>query len=312
MAASEKRLLASIHDVGPGFMGEVDRLMDLLGRHLGGSLPALLVVPDHWGKAPVAGNAAFQQRLRDWHESGAEIFLHGWFHRDDAAHEGQLAHFKARHVTAGEGEFLGLDRGEALRRMLAGRKLLEDIIGAPLAGFVAPAWLYGPGARSALAEAGFAIAEDHFRVWRPADGTVLARGPVITWASRSRSLASPAMRWRRCRPCEWRFIPATCACRRCSTASIAPSFFYFADGCPDATAISCPKNDPKAVAGLMREMRTGAVVRSTGRADEVHRSDFIFHRAASSSFHASTRSKLAALAFDGDLRRAVDRDPHTA
>jgi len=186
MAASEKRLLASIHDVGPGFMGEVDRLMDLLGRHLGGSLPALLVVPDHWGKAPVAGNAAFQQRLRDWHESGAEIFLHGWFHRDDAAHEGQLAHFKARHVTAGEGEFLGLDRGEALRRMLAGRKLLEDIIGAPLAGFVAPAWLYGPGARSALAEAGFAIAEDHFRVWRPADGTVLARGPVITWASRSR------------------------------------------------------------------------------------------------------------------------------
>ncbi len=25
------------------------------------------------------------------------------------------------------------------------------------------------------------------RVWRPADGAVLARGPVVTWASRSKS-----------------------------------------------------------------------------------------------------------------------------
>jgi len=46
--------------------------------------------------------------------------------------------------------------------------------------------LYSDGARAALTVAGFAIAEDHFRVWRPVDGAVLARGPVITWASRSR------------------------------------------------------------------------------------------------------------------------------
>jgi hypothetical protein len=37
----------------------------------------------------------------------------------------------------------------------------------------------------ALAQAGFALVEDHMRVWRPA-GRMLARGPVVTWASRSR------------------------------------------------------------------------------------------------------------------------------
>jgi len=64
--------------------------------------------------------------------------------------------------------------------------LIEDLTGRAIQGFVAPAWLYGEGAREALADAGITIAEDHFRVWSPANGHQLARGPVITWASRSR------------------------------------------------------------------------------------------------------------------------------
>jgi len=181
---ASRRLLASIHDVGPRFLDPVDRLADRLARHLGGPRFALLVVPDHWGAAPIAADRLFHRRLRDWHAAGAEIFVHGWFHRDDHAHRG-LAAFKARHMTAREGEFLGLDHDQALARMLAGKTLLEDILGAPVSGFVAPAWLYGPGARSALGAADFALAEDHLRVWSPRDGRILARGPVITWASRS-------------------------------------------------------------------------------------------------------------------------------
>ncbi len=88
-------------------------------------------------------------------------------------------------MTAGEGEFLGLDHSEAARRLRDGRAELEDIIGGPVAGFVAPAWLYGPGTMEALAEQDFPLAEDHFRVWRPSDGRVLSRGPVITYATRS-------------------------------------------------------------------------------------------------------------------------------
>jgi len=184
---TDKRLLASIHDVGPRFADAVDRLAERLTRHLGGPRFAMLVVPDHWGEAPIADDTAFHRRLRDWHASGIEIFVHGWFHRDTSRHDGALAGFKARHMTAGEGEFLGLDQPEALRRMTAGKTMIEDIVGAPVAGFIAPAWLYGDGAHAALGPAGFALAEDHMRVWSPADGRTLARGPVVTWASRSRS-----------------------------------------------------------------------------------------------------------------------------
>lgn len=180
-------LLASIHDVGPRSQGAVDRLVDLFIRHMGVPSYAMLVVPDHWGEAPIVPGSAFATRLRTWSDSGVEIFLHGWFHRDAGTHASAAARFKARHMTAGEGEFLGLDYGTARSRMEQGRALLEDIIGRPVAGFVAPAWLYGEGAREAARDCGFALAEDHFRVWSPQrDDQIVARGPVVTWASRSR------------------------------------------------------------------------------------------------------------------------------
>ena len=182
---ARKLLLASIHDVGPRSEREVDQLATLLSGILGGPRFAMLVVPDHWGAAPLAQSPAFQRRLRDWSDAGVEMFVHGWFHKDLAQHSG-IAAIKARHMTASEGEFLGLPCDVAAQRMADGRKLIEDIIGRPAAGFIAPAWLYGPGARAALAESGFALAEDHFRVWQPASGEVLANGPVVTWASRSR------------------------------------------------------------------------------------------------------------------------------
>jgi uncharacterized protein len=180
-------LLTSIHDVGPRFESEVDLLVDRLERRVGPARFAMLVVPDHWGEAPLAAAPAFAAKLRRWSDAGVEMFLHGWSHRDDSVHDGGAAAFKARHMTAGEGEFLGLDRAEATRRLRAGRAVVEDAIGRPVAGFIAPAWLYGPGALAALADEQFPIAEDHLKVWRPADGVCLARGPVVTWASRSRA-----------------------------------------------------------------------------------------------------------------------------
>lgn len=179
------RLLASIHDVGPRSEGPFDRLLSLFAGQ-GLETPGLLVVPDHWGEAPLRPGTPFASRLRALSEAGHEIFLHGWFHRDDSGSAG----FMARHMTAGEGEFLGLDAAQAGRRISAGRSLLEDIIGRPVTGFVAPAWLYGEGAHMALRIAGIPIAEDHWRVWDPRSGTVLARSPVVTWASRT-----PLRRW---------------------------------------------------------------------------------------------------------------------
>jgi predicted deacetylase len=183
---AERLLLASIHDVGPRTESQVARLRDHLGVHLPVGRIAMLVVPDHWGAAPLRAGTAFATRLRAWAEAGNEMFVHGWFHRDQSRHTG-IAALKARHMTASEGEFLGLDEQTALQRMTDGRALIEDIIGRPVAGFIAPAWLYGPGAHAAMVKAGFALAEDHLRVWRPGDAAQpLATGPVLTWASRSR------------------------------------------------------------------------------------------------------------------------------
>lgn len=185
--ALSRRLLVSIHDVGPLSEGAVDRLRDLLARHVSEDRLALLVVPDYWGEAPLTPGSPFATRLRGWAESGADVFVHGWFHKDLATHQGTIARLKASHMTAGEGEFLGLDRATALDRMERGRALIEDVTGRKVTGFIAPAWLYGDGALAALAEAGFALAEDHWKVWQPVTGRVLVRGPVLTWASRSKA-----------------------------------------------------------------------------------------------------------------------------
>ena len=185
MPGSDNRsLLASIHDVSPGSEREVDRLAGLLTETLGCSRFAMLVVPDHWGRHPIRSGSPFANRLRAWSESGIEMFVHGWYHKDAAEHQG-VSGLKARYMTASEGEFLGLSYNEAARRIEDGRALVEDIIGRKAAGFIAPAWLYGSGAMDALRDSTFDIAEDHMKVWIPQTGKIVARGPVITWASRS-------------------------------------------------------------------------------------------------------------------------------
>ncbi len=182
MTDKNYRLFASIHDVSPRFETEVDALFDRLSGLLGAPRIALLVVPDFEDKAPLAGNSAYAAKLRGWADLGAEIFLHGWCHRDDALKRG----FMQKHMTAGAGEFAQLSEEEASLRLDRGRKVVEDAIGRTVAGFVAPAWLYSAGANAALAKQQFALAEDHIKVWSPVSGKVLACSPVITWASRSR------------------------------------------------------------------------------------------------------------------------------
>lgn len=194
---SSRLVLASIHDVSPRFEGEIDRLLDLLGPVVGQKL-AMLVVPNHWGDAPIIPGSAFASRLRRWADSGIEMFLHGYYHRDTSSHKGAGDRLRARLMTASEGEFLGLSRTEASQRIESGRSLLESVIGRGIDGFIAPAWLYGSGALEAMRDAGISLAEDHFRVWSPVLGKELARGPVITWASRTRmrlvsSLAAAAV-----------------------------------------------------------------------------------------------------------------------
>jgi predicted deacetylase len=193
----QRLVIASIHDVSPRFEGEVDDLLHKLQSHVGNHI-AMLVVPNHWGDAPIIAGSPFATRLRSWADSGIEMMLHGFYHRDDCRHVNRSARLRGSFMTAGEGEFLGLSRGDATARIVEGRALIEDVIGRPIDGFVAPAWLYGPGALEALADSAIPLAEDHLKVWSPVTGRQLSRGPVITWASRTRwrlasSLAAAAV-----------------------------------------------------------------------------------------------------------------------
>ena len=128
---SQRLLLASIHDVSPRFESEVDRLVDLLRPHVGDRL-AMLVVPNHWGNALFIAGSAFATRIRGWAERGFEMFLHGFFHRDDQRHMDAADRFRARHLTSGEGGFSDL-RGMKCPTASRPGTLIEDVIGRPSA-----------------------------------------------------------------------------------------------------------------------------------------------------------------------------------
>jgi len=181
---AQRLLLASIHDVSPRFEGEIDQLLQVLLPHVGERI-AMFVVPNHWGDAPIVPGRPFATKLRRWADLGLETFLHGFFHRDCAVDHRGANYLRANWMTAGEGEFLGLDRESSRSRIAHGRALLEDITGKPIAGFVAPAWLYSDGAIDALRDCEIELAENHWRVWSPATNATVSRSPVITWASRT-------------------------------------------------------------------------------------------------------------------------------
>lgn len=143
-------LCVSIHDVAPATWTDCARLLDALAT-LGPPPLTLLVVPDYHrqGSAlPGRYRDALERRLA----AGDELALHGWCHLDEGPPPAGVRDWLRRQVyTAGEGEFAALSAAEAARRLDAGRAWFAAQ-GWPLAGFVAPAWLLGPGAWQALAQ----------------------------------------------------------------------------------------------------------------------------------------------------------------
>ncbi len=107
----------------------------------------LLAVPRYHGETPT-------RELIDWlgarSRKGDELALHGWSHNDEFEPSGALDRMRRRVYTRGEGEFWPLSENDARRRLDAGVAWFREH-GWPLAGFVAPAWLLGPGAWQALA-----------------------------------------------------------------------------------------------------------------------------------------------------------------
>lgn len=187
----------SIHDVSPAWDREIDAALDL--THTFGIKPALLVVPDFHGHAPLADEPAYAAKLRALEADGHEVYLHGYYHRarpwDDHARASGTSDgasglwerarfaFAQRVVSGGEAEFSDVSREEAETRLDAGERMLRDA-GLTPRGFVAPAWSMPPWVLPLLARRGYEYTEDHTRVYGPKDA--LSRASlVLNYASRS-------------------------------------------------------------------------------------------------------------------------------
>lgn len=185
----------SIHDVSPAHEREVEEALHL--AHEFRVRPALLVVPNFHGEAPLADHPDFCKRLVALEKEGHEVYLHGYYHQARAwSGEGmrsRLEHaFAQTVVSGGEAEFSDVTREEAETRLDEGARVLRDA-GLSIRGFVAPAWSMPKWVLTLLASRGYGFTEDHMRVYDPAAGTSRL-SLVLNYASRtpSRLLSSVA------------------------------------------------------------------------------------------------------------------------
>lgn len=163
-----------------------------------GVAPALLVVPNWHGAAPIESDPSFVHWLRDCAAAGAELFLHGERHDEVGLPRGWGDAWRAWGKTAREGEFLTLDEGAAYERIARGVKRLTAL-GLPPIGFVAPAWLARPGCVAAVRAAGLGFSEDDRSILVYARGERLP-SPVVRWSGRTPfraagSTVAAAARW---------------------------------------------------------------------------------------------------------------------
>jgi len=152
MQTPRRALVVSIHDVSPLTWNVVlDMIVDL--ARAGVERTALLVIPNHHGRAPIQQSATFCE----WLENAArahEVVLHGYFHMRPGGSGGWWDTFVTEHYTAGEGEFYDLPEGEAALRLERAKSEFSAVGLAPR-GFIAPAWLLGQEAEQAVRKAGF-------------------------------------------------------------------------------------------------------------------------------------------------------------
>ncbi len=150
--ADREALVVSVHDVAPATRAAAEKIVGELSRH---RVPvcSLLVVPNYHHCGSSTEDRDFVRWLQDLEAQGHEIVIHGYFHqrtRRDGENLGKK--FVTRLYTDDEGEFYDLDYDEAFRRITRAR---EEFTSAGLTprGFIAPAWLLGPAAERAAAEA---------------------------------------------------------------------------------------------------------------------------------------------------------------
>ncbi|MFG3692550.1 DUF2334 domain-containing protein [Stutzerimonas stutzeri] len=179
---AERSLMLVLHDVAPETWVDYEpfvRAVDALGN-----IPiSWLVVPDFHHRNRLEAHPGFCRMLDGRLSRGDELVLHGCFHADDAPAPRSPRDWFMRRVFTHEGEFYPLDEAEASVRLRQGIDLFARLQW-PLHGFVAPAWLLGPGARRALAKTGLTYTSDPGHLYLLPDYTAID-APGLVWSARS-------------------------------------------------------------------------------------------------------------------------------
>jgi uncharacterized protein len=178
-------LLVSIHDVSPAQRVGVGRLWQICAQR--GITPALLVVPNWHGEWPLEAHPHFVDWVRECAAGGSEIVLHGERHDEVGLPRALGDRLRAWGRTAGEAEFLTLDRRGAGDRVTRGLERLRTL-GLEPTGFVPPAWLAREAAHEAAAAAGLRFTEDERSVRLLPSGPRI-RSPVLRWSARTSTRA---------------------------------------------------------------------------------------------------------------------------
>jgi predicted deacetylase len=145
-------LCVSIHDVAPATWDNCLRLHDAIRAVA--DIPLTWLVVPRYHDSPLR-SMPMEMALDALMDAGHELALHGYTHLDDVPPAPAMAlgqRFSRGVFTQREGEFSALDEQEARKRIALGLDWFAAR-GWPLAGFVPPAWLLGPGAWRALSTA---------------------------------------------------------------------------------------------------------------------------------------------------------------
>lgn len=184
----------SLHDVAPDTWPACARLLALVEPF--GASVTLLVTPHFHGRHRLDEDPGFVRALRRRLVRGDEIALHGYFHLDDAAPPTTLRDwFRRRVITASEGEFAAIGAADARRRLTDGTLMLARA-GLTAKGFVAPAWLLGDGARTALMETSLAYTSTRDELYAlPSFEAV--RAPSLVYSTRAAWRRAASRIWNR-------------------------------------------------------------------------------------------------------------------
>jgi predicted deacetylase len=131
-----------LHAVAPSTWQRCRRVLAAV-REVAAVPVTLLAVPRYKGQPH---DARFDAELTRRLDAGDELALHGYMHEDDSPPRSAWARWGRR---ASPAEFRSLACDDALQRLHAGMRWFQAN-GWPLAGFAAPRWALGAGAREAL------------------------------------------------------------------------------------------------------------------------------------------------------------------